>query len=56
MKRVSKNQEIIDMIMNKQKEKLVTGKDVSNFMEDLYGDLIQALLEGEMDIQVKERK
>lgn len=49
MKRVSKNQEIIDMIMNKQKEKLVTGKDVSNFMEDLYGDLIQALLEGEME-------
>ena len=49
MKRTYKNQEIIDLIMNKQKDKLVTGKDVSNFMEDLYGDIIQAMLEGEME-------
>ena len=49
MKRKSENQEIIDLIMNKQKDKLVTGKDVSNFFGDLYGDLIQALLEGEME-------
>jgi len=48
-KKRSENQEIIDLIMSKQKEKLVTGKDVSNFFGDLYGDLIQALLEGEMD-------
>ena len=50
MKRKSENQEIIDLIMNKQKDKLVTGKDVSNFFGDLYGDLIQALLEGEMEV------
>ena len=49
MKRKSENQEIIDLIMKKQKEKLVTGKDVSNFMGDLYGDIIQALLEGELE-------
>lgn len=49
MKRKSENQEIIDLIMKKQKEKLVTGKDVSNFMGDLYGDIVQALLEGEME-------
>ena len=49
MKRTYKNQEIIDLIMEKQKDKLVTGKDVSNFMEDLYGDIIQAMLEGEME-------
>lgn len=49
MKRKSENQEIIDLIMSKQKDKLVTGKDVSNFFGDLYGDLIQALLEGEME-------
>ena len=49
MKRKTENQEIIDLIMNKQKDKLVTGKDVSNFFGDLYGDLIQALLEGEME-------
>jgi len=49
MKRKSENQEIIDLIMNKQKDKLITGKDVSNFFGDLYGDLIQALLEGEME-------
>lgn len=48
-KKKSENQEIIDLIMNKQKDKLVTGKDVSNFFGDLYGDLIQALLEGEME-------
>ena len=35
--------------MKKQQEKLVTGRDVSNFFDDLYGDLVQALLEGEMD-------
>ena len=49
MKRKSENQEIIDLIMKKQQEKLITGRDVSNFFDDLYGDLIQALLEGEMD-------
>ena len=49
MKRRSENQEIIDLIMKKQQEKLVTGRDVSNFFDDLYGDLVQALLEGEMD-------
>ena len=49
MKRKSENQEIIDLIMNKQKDKLITGKDVSDFLGDLYGDLIQALLEGEME-------
>jgi len=49
MKKKSENQEIIDLIMKKQKDKLVTGKDVSNFMGDLYGDIIQALLEGELD-------
>ena len=49
MKKKSENQEIIDLIMKKQKDKLITGKDVSNFMGDLYGDIIQALLEGELD-------
>ena len=49
MKRKSENQEIIDLIMKKQQENLITGRDVSNFFDDLYGDLIQALLEGEMD-------
>ena len=49
MKRKSENQEIIDLIMSKQKDKLITGKDVSNFFGDLYGDLVQALLEGEME-------
>ena len=49
MKRRSENQEIIDLIMKKQQDNLITGRDVSNFFDDLYGDLIQALLEGEMD-------
>ena len=49
MKKKSENQEIIDIIMKKQQGKLITGKDVSNFFGDLYGDLIQALLEGEME-------
>ena len=35
--------------MKKKKGDLVTGKDVSNFFGDLYGDIIQALLEGEME-------
>lgn len=48
-KKKSENQEIIDLIMKKKKEDLVTGKDVSNFFGDLYGDIIQALLEGEME-------
>ena len=33
----------------KQRENLKTGREVNDFFEDLYGDLIQALLEGEMD-------
>ncbi len=49
MKKKSKNQEIIDLIMESKKEELITGRDVSHFFDDLYGDLIQALLEGEMD-------
>lgn len=49
MKRKSENQEIIDLIMKKKQEKLTTGKEVSDFFGDLYGDLIQALLEGEME-------
>ena len=49
MKRISENQEIIDLIMKKQQENLITGKDVSNFFKELYGDLVQALLEGEME-------
>ena len=49
MKKESKNKEIIDLIMESKKEELVTGRDVSHFFDDLYGDLIQALLEGEMD-------
>ena len=49
MKKESKNKEIIDLIMESKKEELVTGRDVSYFFDDLYGDLIQALLEGEMD-------
>lgn len=48
-KKKSENQEIIDLIMKKKKGDLVTGKDVSNFFGDLYGDIIQALLEGEME-------
>ena len=48
-KKKSENQEIIDLIMKKKKGELVTGKDVSNFFGDLYGDIIQALLEGEME-------
>ena len=49
MKRESKNKEIIDIIMEKTKGELITGRDVTHFFDDLYGDLIQALLEGEMD-------
>lgn len=49
MKRRSENQEIIDLIMKKKKENLITGRDVSGFFKDLYGDLVQALLEGEME-------
>ena len=44
----SKNKELVDMIL-KQRENLKTGREVNDFFEDLYGDLIQALLEGEMD-------
>ena len=49
MKRRSENQDIIDLIMKKKKENLITGRDVSGFFKDLYGDLVQALLEGEME-------
>lgn len=35
--------------MKKKKESLVTGRDVSNMMSNLYGEIIQALLEGEME-------
>jgi len=48
-RKVSKNKEIIDMILKEREEDLKTGRDVNDFFEDLYGDLIQALLEGEMD-------
>ena len=49
MKRKSKNKEIIDLILKNKQEELITGRDVTHFFDDLYGDLIQALLEGEMD-------
>ena len=49
MKRKSENQEIIDLIMKKRREDLKSGKDVSSLFSSLYGDLIQALLEGEME-------
>lgn len=49
MKRESENQEIIDLIMKKRKEGLKTGKDVSKMFSKLYGEIIQALLEGEME-------
>lgn len=50
MKKKSEYQEIIDIIMKKRKEgKLTTGRDVSSLMGDLYGEVIQALLEGEME-------
>ena len=49
MKKQSENQEIVDLIMEKQKGKVVTGKDLSDFMGNLYGDIIQAMLEGEME-------
>lgn len=49
MKRKSENQEIIDLIMKKRRENLKSGKDVSSLFSSLYGDLIQALLEGEME-------
>lgn len=49
MRKESKNKEIIEMIMKQKQEELITGRDVSNFFEDLYGDLVQALLEGEMN-------
>ena len=44
MKKKSENQEIIDLIMKKQKDKLITGKDVSNFMGDLYGVNVNIIL------------
>ena len=47
-KKESENKEIVDLIL-KKREKLATGRDVNDFFEDLYGDIIQALLEGEMD-------
>ena len=46
-KKESENKEIVDLIL-KKREKLATGRDVNDFFEDLYGDIIQALLEGEM--------
>ena len=49
MKKESKNKEIIDLILKNKQEELITGRDVTHFFDDLYGDLIQALLEGEMD-------
>ena len=49
MKRESKNKEIIDLILEKNKGELITGRDVTHFFDDLYGDIIQALLEGEMN-------
>lgn len=49
MRKERRNKEIVDFIMKQRKEELITGRDVSHFFEDLYGDLIQALLEGEMD-------
>lgn len=48
MKRKSEDQEIVDLIMKKRKE-LKSGKDVSSLFSSLYGQVIQALLEGEME-------
>ena len=45
----SKNKEIVDLILEKNKGELITGRDVKHFFDDLYGDIIQALLEGEME-------
>ena len=36
MKKKSENQEIIDLIMKKQKEKLETWKDISNINRNIY--------------------
>jgi len=44
----SEDQEIVDLIMRKRKE-LKSGKDVSSLFSSLYGKVIQALLEGEME-------
>ena len=49
MKKESKNKEIVDLILSKNKGDLITGRDVTHFFDDLYGDIIQALLEGEME-------
>lgn len=49
MKKESKNKELVEAIIKNNKSKLVTGRDVNDFFNDLYGDIIQALLEGEMD-------
>ena len=48
MKRKYEDQEIVDLIMKKRKE-LKSGKDVSSLFSELYGQVIQALLEGEME-------
>jgi len=49
MKKERRNKEIVELIMEKNKGKLITGRDVTHFFDDLYGDIIQALLEGEME-------
>ena len=48
-KKENKNKEIVDLILKQNKGELITGRDVTHFFDDLYGDIIQALLEGEMD-------
>lgn len=48
MKRKSEDQEIVDLIMKKRKE-LKSGKDLSSLFSSLYGQVVQALLEGEME-------
>ena len=49
MRKESKNKELVEAILKNNKSELKTGRDVSNFFNDLYGDIIQALLEGEME-------
>lgn len=49
MRKESKNKELVEAILKNNKSNLKTGRDVSNFFNDLYGDIIQALLEGEME-------
>lgn len=48
MKRKSEDQEIVDLIMKKRKE-LKSRKDLSSLFSSLYGQVVQALLEGEME-------